>query len=175
MTKKDKEFVTVPVVVDYDYNEGHIAGVNPSNIKTITFGGISKRVIFTEVPQDQKQDYMKLFYAEFDFDKPKRRRYAAGIEEFGFEDLLVDLEDENAEDPLQRIIDAEEEEMLDKLLEYLEGKHKYFGAIFQERYDGNLNRREIARKLDLPKSSVRDWFDRITELAAEFYEMKNTK
>ena len=118
-------------------------------------------------------EYMKLFYAEFDYDKPKRRRYAAGIEEFGLEDLLVDLEDENAVDPLQLIIDAEEEAMLDELLEYLESKHEYFGAIFQERYDGNLNRRDIARKLELPKSSVRDWFDKITELAVEFYVAKN--
>lgn len=175
MKNSDKEFVTVPVVVDYDASEGHIAGVDPSKLRTLTFGGISKTVMFTEVPAEQARAFMKLFNAEFDFDKPARRRYAAGIEEYGFEDLVIDIPDEDAVDPLQAIIDHEEEAMMDELIKYLESKHKHYGAIFQERLNGELGRREIARKLDLPKSSVRDWFDKITELAAEFYEMKNTK
>ena len=55
MTNKDKEFVTVPVVVDYDESEGHIAGVDPSKLRTLTFGGISKTVMFTEVPAEQSR------------------------------------------------------------------------------------------------------------------------
>ena len=175
MTNRDKEFVTVPVVVDYDTSAGHIAGVDPSKLKTLSFGGISKKVIFMEVPKEQADAIKKLTWAEFDFDKPKRRRYGVGIEEYCFEDLIIDIPDINADDPLQAIINREEEAMFDELAVYLESKHEHFGEIFRERLEGNLNRREIARKLGLPKSSVRDWFDRITELAIEFYNMKNTK
>ena len=103
----EKKTVTIPVPAHY-VTDTMIAGVKKEDLRTMWFGDFEMTVFFTEVPEEQARDLLKLTWAEVNFDKPKRRRLKAGIKDC---ELTAEIESmipsECFEDPLQLIIDKE--------------------------------------------------------------------
>lgn len=60
-------------------------------------------------------------------------------------------------------------ELLQELMEYVAKRRQEYAPVVKLLSDG-LSRREIARELGIPKSTVIDWVKRIQELTLEFME-----
>ena len=174
MKTAEKKLKKIPVPANYSEKDMLIAGIKESDMATLSYGGKRIPVFYIYVPEDQADALLSLTWAEFNYDKQKRRRSAAGIGDLQLDEIEVDLEDTGSEDPLQALIDKEALDLTEELIEYLENKHEHFGEIFRQRLEGNFNKREIARRLGLPKTTVRRWIDEVVELAQEYYEMRNS-
>ena len=168
-----KKTVTIPVPAHY-VTDTMIAGVKKEDLRTMWFGDFEMTAFFTEVPAELAKDLLKLTWAEVDFDKPKRRRLAAGIKDC---ELTAEMEcmliSEFYEDPLQLIIDKEAIRDSQKMITYLESVHEHFGEIFRERLNGNFNCEIISERTGVPKATVWRWSNRVTELAIKYYFKKN--
>ena len=181
----DKKVVRIPVPANYvtngkkekesgEYYECWlIAGVKKEDVAILTVGERKIPVFFIDVPADQAKELVSFTWAEFNFDKAKRRRIAAGCLDLRLDEMEVDMVDANAEDPLQHILDREALCLIDDIIKYLESINPIFGTIFKELLDGNFNKSEISRKIHKPDATGRRWVDKVISLAREFYEERN--
>lgn len=185
MKTVDKKVVTIPVPANYVVDQKNvnddevwlIAGVKKEQIRNMTFGGVKIPVFFIEVPEEQAKELLSLTWAEFNYDRVKRRRSADGISDLMLDYLEVDIEDPNADDPLQNIIDRESSEKAEKvtreIIEYLESKNPVYADIFRERLNGNFNKSDISKKIGKTVPTGHRWVNKVEELVQEFYEVRN--
>ena len=166
-----KNTVTIPVPINY-VSDMMIAGVSKKDIRMLKFGDACLEVFFTEVPAYQAKEILKFTWAEVNFDKATRRRNEKGLVDCGLEDVENYVEEAWVEDPFFNVIQMEIADEQEKLIAYLEGKHKHFGEIYRERLNGNFCFREMERKIGVNKTSISRWNDEVTLLAAKYYFKK---
>ena len=160
--------VTIPVPMDYA-NDMTILGVSKKDIKIMKLGDIRLKVFFTEVPAHQARELLKFTWAEVDFNKPSRRRKEKGLVDCGLEEIENFAEETWVEDPFFDLIQMEVGEEQEKIIAYLEKKHRYYGEIYRERLYGNFNYCDIGRKLHISECNIRRWTKEVKRLASEYY------
>jgi len=163
-----KKTVTIPVPANY-VKDTMIAGVSIDDIRKLRFGEVEVKVFFTDVPEEQAGELLKFVWDEFNFDKKDRRRKEKGLIDCGLDDIECCVESTWVEDPLQQLIQKEIADEQEKLIAYLEKKHRYYGEIYRERLNGNFNLREMERRLNVPVSNLKRWNDEVSLLAANYY------
>ena len=169
----EKKTVIIPVPAHY-MKDMMIAGVKKEDLKTMWFGDFEMTVFFTEVPKEKAKALLSLTWAEVNFDKPKRRRMKAGIIDCEFTpEMDESIASECFDDPLQLVIDKDAIRESEKMIEYLESIHEYYGEIFRERLNNNFNCEIIAAKIGKPKATVWRWSNKVTTLAIEYYFRNN--
>ena len=186
MKTVDKKVVRIPVPASYvtdgkkenEKDEKYyecwlIAGVKKKDFAFLTIGERKIPVFYIDVPEEQAKDLLSFTWAEFNYDKARRRRIAAGCLDLRLDEMEFDMVDTNAEDPLQHIFDREALGLIDDIIKYLEDINPVFGTIFKELLDGNFNKSEISRKIHKPDATGRRWVDKVISLAREFYEERN--
>lgn len=165
--------VRIPIVADYSEKEMLIAGVKKEDMGVIPIGSRKVPVIYVDVPEEQASALKSLTWAETNYDRDKRRRCAAGKGDLTLDGFELDLEDHNAEDPLQKIINNEALDFTNEIIAYLESLDPLYAVIFKERLDGNFNKSDIAKKIGKTVPTGHRWVKRVEELVQEFYEMRN--
>ena len=181
MKTVDKKVVTIPVPANYLVDEKNqkedevwlIAGVKKEQIRNMTFGGVKIPVFFIEVPEEQAKELLSLTWAEFNYDRAKRKRSADGNGDLMLDYFEVDIEDPNAEDPLQNVIDKEALDTIDEIISYLESLDPLYAVIFKERLNGNFNKSDISKKIGKPVPTGHRWVKKVEELVQEFYELRD--
>ena len=163
-----KKTVTIPVPANY-VNDTMIAGVSVDDIRKLRFGEVEVKVFFTEVPEEQAGELLKLTWAEFDYDKKIRRRREKGLIDCGLGDIESCVESTWIEDPLQQLIQKEIAGEQEEIIAYLEKKHRHYGEIYRERLNGNFCLREMERRLKVTVSNLQRWNDEVSFLAAKYY------
>ena len=186
MKTVDKKVVKIPVPANYvtdgkkenEKDENYyecwlIAGIKKDQIRIMTYGGIKIPVFFIEVPEEQAKELLSLTWAEFNYDRAKRKRSADGNGDLMLDYLEVDIEDPNAEDPLQNVIDKEALDTIDEIISYLESLDPLYAVIFKERLNGNFNKSDISKKIGKPVPTGHRWVRKVEELVQEFYELRD--
>ena len=171
MTNKDKDQVLIPMVTTIEAALDY--GYSLKDIRQWRIGNRMCTVILVPGTKEQYDSYLSSFSKEFKAeDRDKRCQISDGKGH-----TISCPESNKCKDcPFYHSLDKKGYGSAERYLELLQELMGYVGAIRPEYapvvklLSDGLSRREIAKELGVPKSTVIDWVKKIQELTLKFME-----
>lgn len=200
MTNKEEgnNLVQIPLRINLETMEED--GITKKDLKYVRIGGRKYPCIMAWVPEDIAKEYMKMEWADVKAEERDNRCLIWKPEVAGFircpecnrccncekvrsfdfrTNLPVSMDakvDEDAPDyEIEAPKSSEDEkdmyqEILEQLIKELSRKKPKYGQILRELYEGNMKPINIAKKLNLPISSIYDDVPKVQKMAQELYK-----